>query len=124
MNNRKKIKTGTLGKLSRRVRRNQERAMKARGKREKAMCEKAFQLGVDMGGRAARYKFLNATANLSYEEEPIVQTSCSDPESDGVLSTPVDLPTVEAVSVGGEVPYAPPTFPSEYSQPPVAGSAY
>jgi hypothetical protein len=61
-------KTGTLGKLSRRVRRNTERAMKARGKREKAMQQASFVQGFSLGAEMRRIRLLNATAGYEYEE--------------------------------------------------------
>jgi hypothetical protein len=62
-------KTGTLGKLSRRVRRNTERAMKARGKREKAMQEASFVKGVGLGAELRMVRLLNATAGYEYEAD-------------------------------------------------------
>jgi hypothetical protein len=61
-------KTGTLGKLSRRVRRNHERAIKARGKREKEMQQVAFKRGFNLGADIFKARILNATAGYEYEE--------------------------------------------------------
>jgi hypothetical protein len=62
-------KSGTLGKLSRRVRRNQERALKARGKREKAMAMEAFKKGFNLGADMFKTKILNSTAGYEYAPE-------------------------------------------------------
>ena len=62
-------KTGTLGKLSRRVRRNHERAIKARGKREKEMQMVAFKRGFNLGADMFKARILNATAGMEYEPE-------------------------------------------------------
>jgi hypothetical protein len=62
-------KTGTLGKLSRRVRRNTERAMKARGKREKLMMHEWFKKAFNLGADMAKIHILNATAGYEYEAD-------------------------------------------------------
>jgi len=94
-------KGGTLGKLSRRVRRNTERAMKARGKREKAMQEASFVKGFGLGAELRMVRLLNATAGYEYEatENVVVDAEtpaavvggehCSDPMSDGPLASVV-----------------------------------
>jgi len=106
--------TGTLGKLSRRVRRNHERAIKARGKREKEMQQVAFKRGFNLGADIFKARILNATAGYEYEPEDnsdlegcgyestenvvvdagapaqiVDGEQCSDPMSDGPLSVPV-----------------------------------
>jgi len=82
-------KTGTLGKLSRRVRRNHERAIKARGKREKEMQRAAFKRGVNLGADLFRARILNATAEYEYEG----QHETSD-------VTPVEVTVFDSGSVG------------------------
>lgn len=60
-------KSGTLGKLSRRVRRNTERAMKARGVREKKMLHENFVKAFNLGAEMFKIRILNATAGYDYE---------------------------------------------------------
>lgn len=60
-------RTGTLSKLSRRVRRNREHALKARGKREKEMQQVAFIRGFNLGVDVFKARILNATAGMEYE---------------------------------------------------------
>jgi len=85
-------KTGTLGKLSRRVRRNTERAMKARGKREKAMQEASFVKGFGLGAELRMVRLLNATAGYDYETTETLPVSVGipisgDPMSESTLGT-------------------------------------
>jgi hypothetical protein len=93
-------KTGTLGKLSRRVRRNHERATKARGKREKDMQQVAFARGFNLGADIFKARILNATAGYEYEvsENVLVDEGpelfndgvvCVDPMAESTLSSDV-----------------------------------
>lgn len=101
-------KSGTLGKLSRRVRRNIQHALAARGKREKAQAQHNFKNGFNLGADMAKLRILNATAG--YEYEPTVEGSCvevagennsSDPMSESTLGT--DLPVLSDVADGADV---------------------
>lgn len=60
----------TLSKLSRKVKRNHERAIKARGLREKEMQQAAFEKGINLGAASALARVLNAIAGMDYEPEP------------------------------------------------------
>lgn len=64
-------KSGTLGKLSRRVRRNHERSMKARGVREKKILHENFKKAFNLGAEMLKIRILNATAGYEYEPEAI-----------------------------------------------------
>src|SRR5688572_15628907 len=80
---------GKLGRLTRRVKRNHARAMKARGKREKEMVMVAFQRGVNLGSDLFKAKILNATAGYEYEPTPEDQpvSSSVDPMSESTLAS-------------------------------------
>lgn len=81
-------KSGTLGKLSRRVRRNREHAMRARGKREKAMTMEFFKRGFNLGSDMFKARILNATAGMEYEPETSVPDSGNhDDMSESTLGT-------------------------------------
>lgn len=100
-------KSGTLGKLSRRVRRNIQHALAARGKREKAQAQHNFKNGFNLGADMFKLRILNATAGYEYESTDTtpVQVDASvnvDDSSESTLGTDV-LPAVEGVPVGGEV---------------------
>ena len=68
------------------------RAMKARGKREKDMCQMVFARGFQLGADMFKTRILHATAGYIYEEElnarepEICPVVCSDPMSDGPLA--------------------------------------
>ena len=101
-------KTGTLGKLSRRVRRNVERAMKARGKREKAMMHECFKKAFNLGADMFKLRILNATAGYEYEPEAV---SSSVPDSGNVdamsestLGSVVDTTDLEGCGYGEDPP--------------------
>lgn len=79
---------GKLGRLTRRVKRNIERAQKARGKREKGMVQSAFEKGFQLGADMMKARITNATAGMEYEPAPeVVAHSNVDIESDGPLAT-------------------------------------
>ena len=56
-----------MSKIDRVVKRNKERALKARGLREKAMLGRAFEKGIEFGMRLFQAKLESSTKDLTYE---------------------------------------------------------